>query len=339
MLAGKYVKNADKPRSGTRAGDVPGQKYPAQVVKVVYLGGWGRSGTTVLADLLGAHQGVFSGGEIRYLWQRGVLGGRLCGCGKPVSGCELWQRVRKAAYGSAEPDPRHVVALQDEVARVRNTPRLLWSRRTRNSAALAEYRQLLTRLYQGIAEVTGARLIVDSSKYPSDAAIVAGLAGVEQYLVHVIRDPRAVAYSWQRPKTQLDLPTKPDMVKHSTTNSSLNWVAINLALERVGRRYGSRRRLLRYESFADDPAGQVAELLEFLGMPDDGCPFVSRHEATLGANHTVSGNPSRFATGAVTLAPDTEYQARQPVTTRNLVTGLTLPVLLRYRYPVRVARG
>lgn len=304
---------------------------------MVYLGGWGRSGTTVLADLLGAHDGVFSGGEIRYLWQRGILGGRLCGCGKPVSGCELWQRVRTAAYGPDEPDPRHVVALQDEVARVRNTPQLLWSRRTRASAALAEYRALLTRLYQGIAEVTGARVIVDSSKYPSDAAIVAGLTGVEQYLVHVIRDPRAVAYSWQRPKTQLDLPTKPDMVKHSTTNSSLNWVAMNLALERVGHRYGPRRRRLRYESFVDDPAGQVAELLDFLGVPDDGCPFVGRNEATLGTNHTVSGNPSRFSTGTVMLSPDVEYRAHQRAADRRLVTGLTLPVLLRYRYPVRVA--
>ena len=41
-------------------------------VKVLLLAGSGRSGSTVLANLLGSVEGAFSGGELRYLWERGL---------------------------------------------------------------------------------------------------------------------------------------------------------------------------------------------------------------------------------------------------------------------------
>ena len=307
------------------------------MTKVVYLGAWGRSGTTVLADLLGAHPGVFNGGEIRYLWQRGLLDRRLCGCGVRFPRCDLWRRVRQAAWHGSEPDPRHVLNLQNRVVRMRHTPRLLSDRIVDGDGDLAEYTNLLSELYRGITEVTGASVIVDSSKYPSDAALLPRLVGVEPYLVHMVRDPRAVAYSWQRKVVQPDRPGGSFMAGHSVAASSLNWLAVNLAMERVARLYGAdHSRRLRYETFIADPAGQVGELLRFLDVEPESGPFVSNDSAVLGPNHTISGNPSRFRTGLINLAPDLEYRTRQPIGTRRLVTTMTLPFLRRYEYPVRL---
>ena len=70
------------------------------------------------------------------------------------------------------------------------------------------------RLYRAIGEVTGARLIIDSSKVPSGAALLSH-AGVEAHLLHVVRDPRVVAYSWQRPKAHRDRPKPVDMRAHA----------------------------------------------------------------------------------------------------------------------------
>ena len=57
---------------------------------VLYIAGTGRSGSTLLASILGEVEGVFAAGEVRYLWQRGLAERRLCGCGVPVRDCPVW---------------------------------------------------------------------------------------------------------------------------------------------------------------------------------------------------------------------------------------------------------
>lgn len=39
-------------------------------VKVLYVIGWGRSGSTILDNVLGQLDGCFSTGELHYFWER-----------------------------------------------------------------------------------------------------------------------------------------------------------------------------------------------------------------------------------------------------------------------------
>ena len=84
-----------------------------------------------------------------------------------------------------------------------------------------------------------------------------------------------------------------------------------------------------------DPRGSVARIAALVGEPDARLPFVDEHTAELGTNHTVSGNPGRFRTGPVTLRLDDEWVANQTARDRWATTALALPMLLRYRYPLR----
>lgn len=52
-------------------------------IKVLYLAGWSRSGSTILSNILGEINGFFSTGEITYIWQRGLIINKLCGCDLP----------------------------------------------------------------------------------------------------------------------------------------------------------------------------------------------------------------------------------------------------------------
>ena len=56
--------------------------------KVLYIGGFGRSGSTLVERILGQLPGFCSAGEIVFLWQRGLIDGQLCGCGVPVPECD-----------------------------------------------------------------------------------------------------------------------------------------------------------------------------------------------------------------------------------------------------------
>lgn len=302
------------------------------MVKVLYVAGWGRSGTTILDNVLSSYGPVFSVGELHYLWRRGLAAGRRCGCGARIPKCPLWRKVLRAAYGDDPPDPRRTADLQDRVARVRHTRRLAAGARTPETVA---YQDLVARLYRAVAEVTGAELVVDSSKLPSGAAVLAGMPGVEPYLVHVVRDPRAVAYSWMRPTLQLDRPKPRLMQQHGAVESTTRWLTWNWLTEGVARAYPGRYRRLRYESFAADPQATAEELLRFTGVVPDGGPFRDRRTVELAGNHTVSGNPGRFRTGLVVLQADEAWRRDQPAMPRIVSTALSLPLLHRYGYRIR----
>src|SRR5580704_12095604 len=93
---------------------------------VLYIAGTGRSGSTLLANILGEVDGVFAAGEVRYLWQRGLTERRLCGCGVPVRECPVWSRVLAEAGHLDEPARMDgIVSLLKHTGRIRNLPAML----------------------------------------------------------------------------------------------------------------------------------------------------------------------------------------------------------------------
>ncbi len=302
-------------------------------MKVLYIAGWGRSGTTILDNILGGYDAVATAGELYYLWRRGLVQRRRCGCGKPLVDCAFWGGVLAVAYRGKPPAARQTAAVQRQSIRVRDTRRLS---RGGFDAAAARYRDEVARLYAALGTVTGAELIVDSSKTPSGAAVLARCHNVEPYLLHMVRDPRAVAHSWTRATAQPDRRVPAQMRRHTTAASTATWVAWNVLVEDLARdSYSGRASRLRYEDFVANPRGTVEGLLGFAGVPATGSPFTGERTVELATNHTVSGNPGRFRTGAIELRPDDGWRSAQPRRRRLVSTALALPLLHRYGYPVQ----
>ena len=61
--------------------------------KVLYIGGTGRTGSTMLDQLLGQFAGYFSGGEMAFFWSRGIAADAICACGEPVRTCAVWSHA------------------------------------------------------------------------------------------------------------------------------------------------------------------------------------------------------------------------------------------------------
>ena len=309
-------------------------------IKVLYILGWGRSGSTIIDNLLGEVDGFFSAGELTYLWQRGLIEGRRCGCGALLRECEVWSSALNAAFGDGGGnglDPKEVVRWQREAVRVRQSWRVLRQQEWPTGwGALDAYVGVLGRIYPALSEVTGARVIVDSSKRPSDAAALRLVAGVTPYFVHLVRDPRAVAYSWRRRKEQPDRDRPAELAQHGPIDSTISWVVWNLAAEALRSRAPAERSLVvRYEDFVASPRGTLGTIVELAGEPPASLPFKQERVAQLSGNHTASGNPSRFKTGAIELREDTEWMRKQRRADRLAVTGLALPLLRRYGYAIR----
>jgi hypothetical protein len=303
-------------------------------VKVLYVVGLGRSGSTILSNSLGQIPGFFSGGELNFIWRHNVLENRLCGCGRPFRECPVWTRVMDQAFGGMDGvDPRAMMRLQNLGTRTRHIPMML-TRGGRRSLAQRLEKLLIAygRLYEAIGAITGSRVIVDSSKEPAHGFAMSMVPGVDFYALHLLRDPRAAAYSWSKKKPQPDTDTRDFMVRFSPAKSSALWDSWNASAEALWRRVPDRYLRLRYEDFVADPRECFEKILALVGEPDAGPPLVGEREVKLGVSHTVSGNPNRFETGAVELRTDREWISRMKPRDKALVTALTLPLLKHYGY-------
>lgn len=303
----------------------------ANRIKVLYVAGWGRSGSTILDNVLGQIDGFFSAGELCYVWDRNVIENRLCGCGRPFRECPVWMPVMETAFGGMDGiDAPGMVRLRDSSIRTRHVPLMLAPRgNARLKARLGKYTSNLDRLYRGIQEVTRSRVIVDSSKLPSYGHVLGIVPTIDLYVVHLVRDSRAVTHSWLRKKLEPDTGTF--MRRHNIFESPLIWSVWNFITEVFWRKRRDRYLRLRYEDFIDDPQEAVERILHFVDERIPSTPLEGRI-VELGINHTVGGNPSRFKTGSVELRPDEEWKAKMKPLDRAVVTALSWPLLRRYGY-------
>jgi hypothetical protein len=307
-------------------------------VTVLYIGGHGRSGSTILAQTLGQIPGFVNVGELWQVWYRGLRENERCGCGRHFHSCEFWRAVGDEAYGGWDNvDVDKMVAFRPYLKRQRYIPHYVLVANTgirsrKINTLLVECGPVLERLYRAIQRVSGAGVIVDSSKRSSSAVLLSLLPFADLRVVHLVRDSRAVAYSWQRIKESPAVAGDRLMPRMSPAKASRDWSLQNYS-------YGflsefARLSRLRYEDFINDPTLYLAETLMRAGFDEAGSlhDVVRGREISLSVDHTVSGNPSRFRTGKIELQLDEEWKVKMRGADKNVVTALTAPLLLNYGY-------
>jgi len=314
----------------------------APPIKVLYIAGSGRSGSTLLDNILGQVDGLVSVGEVRYLWERGMVQDRLCGCGRPFHECPVWAGVLVEAFGSVDAvDPSIAMAQQSSRSRVRNIPGLLISDRRGRALTgpVTAHLERLEHLYRAIGQVTGASVVVDSSKLPAYGYLLGQAKGIDLHIVHLVRDPRAAAYSWARKKVLPDGGNAGYMKPQSVVRSSVLWTVWNATTGAMWGADPSRYLRLRYEDLVAHPRESVEKVLQFVGRPSGQLPFVSDTKVLLGSNHSVAGNPNRLVHGEVSIKVDDEWATGMARSQKALVTTLTLPRLRHFGYPLRAGLG
>lgn len=307
---------------------------PQDMTHVLYIGGWGRSGSTLLARLLGEVPGYAAVGELREGWLRGCRENRLCGCGERFLSCPFWSEVGVRAFGgwSSLPIERLLRAWR-RYDRPWGVPLLAAASRIPRPGDLDLLIEALADLYAAVREVSGARVIVDSSKLPSYALLLRTVPGLDVRMVHLVRDPRGVAFSWAKQVVRPDGVGGGDrMPRFAPLPAAIRYDVYN-AQTHLAALLGLPYLRVRYEDLVTDPPRCLGTILAFMGTASGAPPSLSGSTVELGVAHTVDGNPMRLSRGRLMIRPDEGWRAGLPARDRRLVTAVTFPLLRLYGYP------
>lgn len=303
---------------------------------ILYISGWGRSGSTILGNILNEADSTFHVGELKHVWHSGFVRDFPCGCGKLFSSCPVWKAIRRRMVekNELELNPAYLSNIQQHVLPT-NRDAFFNRASDPHHPSTSFYLECIHALYQAVFDTTGCRLIIDSSKSPSYGFFLATYFSFDVRFVHLVRDPRASAFSWQRSVQRMDVRNAETIMqeKISPWTSTQRWLVCNTTMEILGRRFPQRYLRVHYEDLVAHPRRTAYSILEFAGNPNGLLPFQNADTVVLRDNHTVWGNPKRVKTGPIQIREDREWTYAMSSTNRFAVTALTWPWLIYYNYP------
>ena len=302
---------------------------------MLYIAGVGRSGSTLLERMLGAVPGAVNAGELNAIFSRVSAQDQRCGCGERFSACPFWAAVGEQAFDGWSSVTSRMSDLQPRVIRQRHVPSLLTGLAGASyRRELDEYLDTYRRLYDAIASVAGAEVVVDASKSTAQLAALRRIEGLDLRVLNLVRDSRGVANSWS--KTGIHKPQSVDgdlMGTYSPHRLAVLWAVLQLECSMLGAATTHAARV-RYEDLVAAPRPTFERALLDLGLTHeaDALAHVEEHSVVLEPSHGVAGSRTRFTSGRIDLQLDDAWRSTLPSGARRIVTAVTLPQLLGYGY-------
>lgn len=279
--------------------------------------GAGRSGTTLLATLLGNSEHIVTLGEMHQFLDY-LLENKPCSCGQQLPDCEFWKPVLekiKAAYTTTQ-----LAAFNKANKRLESHSQIIGSLLFRDK----KYQAFQKDLFTYIGQVHNSPLYLDSAKYISRGVQLAKTPGIDIKIVYVVRDVRGIIHSFKK-KVQTSKSPLSAIVYYSTINSFgllAQWV--------LGRKKVMR---LRYESLMSQPENSLRELSKFIGEDLSKVTQKLQDNEPFTMPHIVGGNRLK-ANKRIKLSPDFAWKKSQSRPTQILYYLLTLPILFIFKYRI-----
>lgn len=281
---------------------------------IIFLIGAGHSGSTLVSKTLNSHSKMFAISEISQFYKDIQIDNALCGCESYLRECEFWNDIdsnlqKKLGYGIKESPNLFRISRDLDKNSVLNKgvfkiSRLLALNFKIRSAFINNRLKNICVLFDVIFEKTKAEVIIDSSKSAKRAAILKPFFVKEGYnvkIIHLIRDGRAVFYSYKKGYYKLKIKNESTGIYEMKTvftgvpKTDEEIIGIWKKDNRLSSYYhnfftSSNYYKLYYESFTNNPKEEFQKLINFIGFEfEDEMLDLTRYK-----NHMVAGNASRI---------------------------------------------
>ncbi len=286
-------------------------------MKLLYIAGDNRSGSTLLDMLIAGHSRVVTLGEAHQLrayvrrdtrYYRQTPGDPAhemqCYCGSTLDACEFWQEVQAALDVPLDSLELKLLINRTELRGMRHWWRKLLWLSLNAMPSLYEYGPLFRatggeqvgrdsiRLYEAVARASGAEYVLDSSKVPHRMYAIAQRIPEDTRLILLCRDFKGTVYS----KVKRGIP----MLK-----AALQWKWTVRQMERFSRMLPAEQVLrVRYEDICRDTISEMQRICRFLDLPYEE-RMISGERSNL---HHLGGSPSKY-TGFQDIRLDTGHEA------------------------------
>ncbi len=270
-------------------------------IRLYYIIGYPRSGTTLLGNVIGSMPEYIHVGEISRVWKTGEkseIPDRRCGCIKMIPECDFWVPVMQESFEQVKSETGEEID-NFRLARIRD--RIIYEKPVNDSDK--ELFTLFTGIfYRKIQEHSHADLIVDSSKDLSYAKFLESTGLFDITYIHIVRHIGGVGLSRQKKLKKETSGGKVKLNYKYFLYDLLNWVYMNRKISIFGK--GKKYHRISYDEFTFRPKELLMDKLD----NDLSKIFVNDHTFSSRNLHTVMGNRNRFKKGEIEIRKDRRWE-------------------------------
>lgn len=265
------------------------------MIKIIYIAGDGRSGTTLLESILSNNESCIAVGECNRFWTRFVENTSCCGCGSPIRNCELWNAVHQRLSDEfSDYDP---LTFQNEIINFQHFKRFIELPELLNLERWKKFSQIISAFYEAIAHFSKTNTIIDSSKSIPWARLLQLNDKFDVRVIHMERQLSQVAISW---KKRIRLPEYPNSEVYMPIKSNSlilkRWLKVKLMARVLPK--GGPYLFLQYERLCEQPEQKLIQIIKFAEIELD------IENLSYQFNHAIGGNPMRYREqGAIEIRP------------------------------------
>jgi hypothetical protein len=312
-------------------------------IRVLHIAGTGRNGSTLIERVLNEIPNFFAAGELA---DADLNKDQCCFCGKKFGECPVWGNIINDA-AIRNMDKKILLAETGKKYRMYvNLIKRFFTFKKKMPDDVKQYSHDLQMLYSVIHQNRPNQIITDSSTSLLHGYCLSLIPAIDLYVVHLVRDPRGVAYSQSQPKLQSNSNlsqlqgVNPFILTGFTTwkvkpwRSAWGWIRKNFLVELLFKRRTGKYLRIHYEDFVENPTKVLKEIENMLDIErsEEHLNFIKGNRIKLGEHHLTWGNVSSFGKGEeeIVLKLDNRWKRNMKLINIILVTLITGPLLLKY---------
>lgn len=271
---------------------------------VLYIAGYGRSGSTLIEMILGSNEKIYALGELTNFNDIRENNEAKCSCGDLVVNCSFWNRVLKDFGLNKE--------------NLTGEEEIIWESIFKNINKEVDY-------------------LIDSSKTARNNHLrpikLAKLLRNEIYMIHIVRDGRGCIQSLTKGSNQkMERGINPK-ISLPVLRGTLGWFTANLSAHIFQFKYKDRYLRIKYEDFTEDPESTLKEIGQFLNVDFQGEISKLNEECELPIMHQISGNRLR-SQKRIRLRTDNKWKEKIKIKTNLLFLTINYFFMKLYKYKI-----
>jgi hypothetical protein len=295
---------------------------------IIYIAGYGRSGSTLLERILSSNDQLFGLGEVKFLYDSLLKNDSYCSCGEKVSDCDYWSKIIQEAK------LKDTDYLQ-EIEKLRKKNEYLHTFIFDFFKDKKEYSELLSKLYQNIINhaPSETKYVIDSSKTARDSFfrpfILSKKFNVK--VIHLVRDGRGCMWSnikGSNRKMEKGLDPK---LKFPSLRTAISWSLANLSPHIFQYRYSNNYIRVKYEDFVEKPEESLNKIAKYLDIDLSEQINMLKKQKEIPLGHQLAGNRLRKKKKII-LKKDDEWKRQLNLYNRLIFALFSWPFALKYRY-------
>nr|WP_320193456.1 hypothetical protein [uncultured Desulfobacter sp.] len=302
-------------------------------VKVIYIVGAGRSGSTVIDITLNNHPQVVGVGELSSFFKLGIIEKEKCSCGAIAEQCDFFSGIYNEFLSSIPEDTvDYYLSLQEKMERIRFIPMQFLKMMPKK--IIHDYIFRTELFYKIIQKHSDKEYILDSTKGPGKLLALSRCADIKLFPVHLVRHCSGFVDSKKKRQRRIGIDNKILYSKpESTVSAVLYWYGINLItlifLFLISVKQSSDFSIILYERLIKKPKETYGKIMKMI--PLDLKEIVDKIETggSFRIGHVIGGNRLKYNRE---IKVDNELKPLQNIDQfgATLITLCTLPLKLVY---------